>query len=385
MAILYHNTKSNSDIIAINIFIEYQENIRGLTNLTTSMLGKKTTSKSSNDINEVFESVGGFLRFKTYSDFINVAITTKKHKLKESVDTILDVLLNPVFEQEALDVEKTHVLSILKSRKERPHDFAFDNLRKILFKDTPYEISSLGIEEIVSKISLEDINKNIKGILNNDFIISIVGDELEDELSLLKPIENIFSKSQKLKPFYCKPIDRNERFDIPRGGAQATIMCGYDCPFPTDKNKYFAFNILNTILGNGMSSILFKILREEKGYAYAVNSSISSNIYCSKMIAYIGTSIEKAEDAFKDLVDIIGNLKIDNDDIEFAKRKLIGNFSLEHQTRFSKSYTMGYYKLVGLGEDAFFNYSDIINLIKKEDVEEVYDKYVKNHKCVVVK
>jgi predicted Zn-dependent peptidase len=386
---IYHNTNSDFDIVAINIFLKdgaIDEPIKGLTNITTSLTGKKTTSKTSQEINEVFENVGGFLRFKTYGDFITISIATKKANIKESIDTLKDILTNSVFEEETLEIEKQNVLSTLKSRKERPFDFAFDNLRKILYKNTPYEISSLGTEESVKSISLEDVKKRYADILNQEPIISVVADNLEDEdLETIKSVLDIFSKSQGTPPAnICPKVDKDEVINIKRGGAQASIMCGYDAPLPIDKNEYFAFKVLNAILGNGMSSMLFKILREEKGYAYAVNSSISTNIYCSKMIAYIGTSVEKSQSALEDLNDIIKNLEIDEEDITLAKQKLIGNFSLEHQTRFSKSYTMGYYELIGLGKDAFLDYENLVNKVSKEDIEHVYKTYINHHKCVVV-
>lgn len=386
---IYHNTNSDFDIVAINIFLKggaMDEPIKGLTNITTSLMGKKTTSKTSQEINEVFENVGGFLRFKTYGDFITISIATKKANIKESIDTLKDILTNSVFEEETLEIEKQNVLSTLKSRKERPFDFTFDNLRKILYKNTPYEISSLGTEESVKSIYLEDVKKRYADILNQEPIISVVADNLEDEdLETIKSVLDIFSKSQGTPPVnICPKVDKDEVINIKRGGAQASIMCGYDAPLPIDKNEYFAFKVLNAMLGNGMSSILFKILREEKGYAYAVNSSISTNIYCSKMIAYIGTSVEKSQSALEDLNDIIKNLKIDEEDITLAKQKLIGNFSLEHQTRFSKSYTMGYYDLIGLGKDAVFDYENLVNKVSKEDIEHVYKTYINHHKCVVV-
>lgn len=386
---IYHNTNSDFDIVAINIFLKdgaIDEPIKGLTNITTSLMGKKTTSKTSQEINEVFENVGGFLRFKTYGDFITISIATKKANIKESIDTLKDILTNSVFEEETLEIEKQNVLSTLKSRKERPFDFTFDNLRKILYKNTPYEISSLGTEESVKSISLEDVKKRYADILNQEPIISVVADNLEDEdLETIKSVLDIFSKSQGTPPAnICPKVDKDEVINIKRGGAQASIMCGYDAPLPIDKNEYFAFKVLNAMLGNGMSSILFKILREEKGYAYAVNSSISTNIYCSKMIAYIGTSVEKSQSALEDLNDIIKNLEIDEEDITLAKQKLIGNFSLEHQTRFSKSYTMGYYELIGLGKDAFLDYENLVNKVSKEDIEHVYKTYINHHKCVVV-
>jgi len=386
---IYHNTNSDFDIVAINIFLKdgaIDEPIKGLTNITTSLMGKKTTSKTSQEINEVFENVGGFLRFKTYGDFITISIATKKANIKESIDTLKDILTNSVFEEETLEIEKQHALSTIKSRKERPFDFTFDNLRKILYKNTPYEISSLGTEESVKSISLEDVKKRYADILSQEPIISVVADNLEDEdLETIKSVLDIFSKSQGTPPAnICPKVDKDEVINIKRGGAQASIMCGYDAPLPIDKNEYFAFKVLNAILGNGMSSILFKILREEKGYAYAVNSSISTNIYCSKMIAYIGTSVEKSQSALEDLNDIIKNLEIDEEDITLAKQKLIGNFSLEHQTRFSKSYTMGYYELIGLGKNAVFDYKNLVNKVSKEDIEHVYKTYINHHKCVVV-
>lgn len=386
---IYHDTKSDFDIVAINIFLKdgaVNETIKGLTNVTTSLMGKKTTSKTSQEINEIFENVGGFLRFKTYGDFITISIATKKANIKESMDTLKDVLTNSVFEEETLEIEKQNVLSTLKSRKERPFDFAFDNLRKILYKNTPYEISSLGTEESVKSISIKDVQERYFDILKKDYIASVVADNLEDkDIENIKSLLDIFSKSQETPPTnLCPKVDKDEVINIKRGGAQASIMCGYDAPLPKDKKEYFAFKVLNAMLGNGMSSILFKILREEKGYAYAVNSSISTNLYCSKMIAYIGTSIEKSDNALKDLNDIIKNLNIKEEDIDLAKQKLIGNFSLEHQTRFSKSYAIGYFELIGLGKDTIFEYENLIKSVTKKDIEDVYKTYINHHKCVVV-
>lgn len=387
---IYYNPKANFDIVAINVFIKggaLDESKRGVTNLLTSLLGKKTASKSSLEINEIFESVGGFLRFKTNADFINIAITTKKSKLKESIDTLKEVIRESVFEEEAFNIEKQNVLSTLKSRKERPFDFAFDNLRKMLYKNTPYEISSLGTEESLNAITLEDVRKRYQEIFNKEYIVSVVADDLkESDIEIIKSLSSIFSKSQKQEHIgFCANVENDEVIEIQRGGAQASIMCGYDAPSSKDKLEYFAFKILNAMLGNGMSSILFKTLREEKGYAYAVNTSISTNLYCSKMIAYIGTSVEKAKDALEDLNAIITSLQIEDEDINLAKQKLIGNFSLEHQTRFSKSYTMGYFELMGLGKNLFFEYENLIKDVSKENIEQVYKKYIKHHKCVVVK
>lgn len=387
---IYYNTKGDSDIVAINVFIKYgaiDESIKGLTNLTVSLLGKKTKTKSLPEINEVFESVGGYLSFRTMSDFINISISTKVSKLKESIDTLIDVLQNPVFEKEDFDLEKEKVLSLIRSRREKPYDFAFDNLRKIVYKNTPYEISSLGDEDTINKISLEDIQSRYQNMLKKPILISVVSDNLRDEdIYYIKILKQIFKEEFFQNNLdFCSNITEDRVDYIQRGGAQATILCAFDAPLIKDRNEYFAFKIFNTVLGNGMSSILFKVLREEKGYAYAVSSSYYINLFCSKMVSYIGTSIEKSEDALKDMIDILKNLNITKDHIALAKQKLIGNFLLNHQTRQSKSYTLGYHELMGIGSDMILDYENTILSIKDEDVINVYEKYIKNHQCIVVK
>ncbi len=387
---IYFDTKSDSDIVAINAFIQYgalDESIKGLTNLTTSLLGKKTNSKSLQEINEVFESVGGHLSFRAFSDFINISISTKAKKLKESIDTLIDVLKNPIFEQEDFNIEKEKVLSSIRSRKEKPFEFAFDNLRKIVYKNTPYEISTLGEEDTINQISLEDIQNRYNNILQKPVLISVVGDNLTDkDIDYIKSLNTIFKEDNKDYTIdFCSKISQNKIEYIQRGGTQSTILCAYDSPLIKDKDKYLAFKIFNTILGNGMSSILFKKLREEKGYAYAVNSSYHVNLYCSKMISYIGTSIEKAEDALSDMINILKNIDITKEYIELAKQKLIGNFLLNHQTRQSKAHVLGYYELMGLGKDVVLNYESMISSVKEEDIINVYKKYINYHQCIVVK
>lgn len=388
--LIYQNANGNSDIVAISIFLKYgtlDESKKGVTNLLTSLLGKKTKSKTISEINETFESVGGYLSFKTFSDFILISINTKIKKLKDGIDVLLEVLTEPIFEDDMLKTEKEQVLSTISSRKEKPYDFAFDNLRKLVYKNTPYEISSIGEEDTVKNISLEDIYNRYEEIKQKQILVSVTADNLKDsDLEKIASIQNLFTINPKNHEIaFCNKIKENEVKYIERGGFQSTILCGYDAPLTKYKDEYFAFKILNTILGNGMSSILFKTLREEKGYAYAVSSSYSVNLYCSKLFTYIGTAIEKAQNALTDLTNTIANLYITDEHIELAKQKLIGNFLLEHQTRQSKSYTAGYYELLGIGKEVMDKYEEFIFAVQKEDIINIYNKYIKNYQCIVVK
>ena len=75
-------------------------------------------------------------------------------------------------------------------------------------------------------------------------------------------------------------------------GLRLLCFVFFDAPdFKTE--EYFAFKVLDSVLGDGMTSKLFKELRERKGYAYAVYSTYPTRLSSPRLMAYIGTSPEK--------------------------------------------------------------------------------------------
>ena len=391
--IIYKETKGMG-IIAGTIFIkggsiEDPEGKKGLTNLTLNMLLKGSKNYSAFDINKVFEDSGGYIGTSTAEEYSTIEFALRTKDFKKALAVIKDILYNPLFPEDKLTIEKHNVIAAIKAKKEEGFSYAFDKLRKEIYKNTPYAYSPAGEEDNVQKISQEDLKKRWNELLEGKrFVVSFVGDLPFKEVK--KDIEDVFSTMKKGEfeyPHFDYEIKGEECKTFKREGAQSTILVAYNAPEAKDK-EYFAVKVLNGIVGSGFTSRLFQELREKRGLAYAVGSFYPTRINMGRIIAYIGTAPEKTEEALNGIREVFNNLKngVSDDEIKTAKEKIVGHFLLEHQTRAKQSWYLGWFETIGLGYKMDENYTSYINNVSKEEILDAYKKYIpKGNVCVIVK
>ncbi|MEZ0324036.1 MAG: pitrilysin family protein [Hydrogenothermaceae bacterium] len=367
--------------------IEDPEGKKGLTNLTTKLLLKGSKNYDSYIINKFFEDSGGFISSTTTDEYSVIEFSLKVEDFEKAIEIINDILKNPVFDKEKLKIEIENTKAQIRAKKESGISFAIEKLREVTFKGTPYETSSLGKEEDLDSITVDDIKSRWNELYNSSrFVISIVGDiplkEMKESLKKLK-IEN---KREYKPPLIDISIKNSDCHIFKRDGAQSTILLMFNAP-KVSKDEYFSFKILNSILGDGFTSKLFQELREKKGYAYAVGSFYSPKPSFGYMVAYIGTAPEKTEDAIKDMRNVIYNFdkEVTEEDLKIAKEKIVGTFLMNHQTRLKQANYLGMFEVIGLGYEYDEKFPQIINSVTLNEVIEVYKKYIPaGSACVIV-
>lgn len=361
------------------------EGKRGLTNLMATLLTKGTKSYNSYEIASTFEDYGGSVYTSVADDYIEIGFSTKVEGLKKAVDVIKSMLKEPTFSLEDIERERRNIIQAIRSKRERGHDLAIDALRRITYRGSNYEVDPLGLEEDLRDISREDILKRWKEvILSRNLVFSIVGDfKREEILPMIKDLLMSLPEGEFSFNAINVPMEEDLLENIKRPGSQATILCAFDAP-DFKGEDYFAFKVLDSILGDGMSSKLFRELRERKGYAYAVYSTYPTRLASPRLIAYIGTSPEKRDDALRDMVEVIKKVEIDQKDVELAKNKIIGDFLLNHQTRLRQAWYLAFFEVIGLGWRMDEEYPERIKGVSFEEVKRVRDKYLNFHHCVVV-
>ncbi len=375
-------------IVSGYVFIKsgtHGEEKKGLTNLTAILLTKGTKNFSSYQIASTFEDYGGSIYSSTSDDYIEIGFSTKIEGLEKALEVLKDILLNPSFSPEDIQREKNNAIAQIRARRERAQEFAMDQVRRITYRGTSYEYSPLGKEEDVQSISKEDIQKRWKDILKGkNLVVSIVGDFDPEKVKL--QVEQTFldiPSGEYVIDLRRVSVEEEKLEKVHREGAQATIVCVFDAPHISSKD-YFSFRVLASVLGEGMSSKLFKELREKRGYAYATYAFYPSRLSSTRLFAYIGTSPEKEESALKDMLDVIKSAPITQEDVEMAKNKIIGGFLLDHQTRSRQAWYLGFFQIMGFGWKTDQEYPEIIQKISLEDVLKVRN-YINKHHCVVVR
>ncbi len=393
VTILYKETKGMG-IIAGTIFIkggsiEDPDEKKGLTNLTVGMLLKGSKNYSAFDINKVFEDSGGYIGTSTSEEYSTIEFALRTKDIKKALKVIKDIIYNPVFPEDKLNIEKHNVIAAIRAKKEEGFSYAFDKLRKEIYKDTPYAYSPAGEEEDIQKISQEDLKIRWNELLEGKrFVVSFVGDLPYKEIE--KDIKDVFGSLKEGEfsyPHFDYRIKGQECKMYKREGAQSTILVAYNAPEAKDK-EYFAMKVLNGIVGSGFTSRLFQELREKRGLAYAVGSFFPTRINMGRIIAYIGTAPEKTETALNGIREVFNSLEkgISDEEIKTAKEKIVGHFLLEHQTRAKQSWYLGWFEIIGLGYKMDDEYTKHINSVSKEEILDTYKKYIpEGNACVIVK
>ena len=377
-------------IVALQTFIRggiLDENKAGETNLTLYLLLKGSKHFTKEEISGTFEDYGGGIGVSTADEFSSVEVLTKVEGLKRGLEVLKDILLNPTFPEEDLEREKKNVITAIRSKKENPFRFAYSELKKLTYAGTPYERDTLGDEESVKSIVREDlINRWAKLLKGGRFVVSVVGDleRPEETLKLLKETFSEIPKGHFQYPHYSKVIDKNELKRLKREGSQSTILCAFNAP-SYKSSDYFAAKVFNAVLGEGFTSLLFRELREKKGYAYATTSFYPTKLNMPRLFTYIGTAPEKAEKALKDMLEVVTEYPFGEEDVEIAKRKLIGDWLMDHQTRARQAWYLGWFETVGLGYQTDFQYTEKLKAVTYEAARRVREKYLKGfHHCVWV-
>lgn len=391
--ILYKET-SGKGIISGVIFIkggsiEDPKGKKGLNHLLFRMLLKKTKNLSGLEINKVFEDSGGHISASGGEEFSTIEFALRVEDFEKGMDVLKDILYNPVFEKEKLNQEINNTIAQINAKKEEGFSYALDELRKEIYKNTPYETSPLGTPEDLKNITIKDLQKRHKEILQGGrFIISIVGDLPYKKAEPI--LKEVFAKLENKEYKYPKvnvKISNSGSKEIKREGAQSTIVVAYNAPKATEKG-YFEFKVLNSILGNGFTSRLFQELREKRGLAYAVGSFYPSKINVGNMFAYIGTAPEKTEKSLNGIIEVVNSIKngITKEELEIAKEKLIGHFLLDSQTREKQAFYLGFFETIGLGYETFNKYVERIQAVKEKQVLNVYNEYIpEGYFAVIVK
>ena len=362
------------------------EKKKGETTLLFTMLLKGTEKyPTSFDVSYPFEKFGGYIYSSSGDDFSEIGFSTKLEGLEEGLDVIKDILTSPLFRKEDLEREKRNQIIAIRSKFERGMSYAYEELRKLTFKGTAYETSPLGREEDVKTVSPKDLQRRYSEIKRGENVVAVfVGDFKAEEIYpiIRNTLSVIPSGKYELRGKDVK-IEKNEVRKIKREGTQATILCAFNAP-SKDSEDYFSFKVFNSILGEGMTSKLFRKLREEKGYAYATYSFYPTRFFSPRLFAYIGTSPDKKENALRDLIEVVSEREITEEELKLAKRKIIGDFLLDHQTRLRQAWYLGFFEVMGLGWKTDEEYPERIEKVSLEEVMRAVEKYINYHHCVVV-
>lgn len=387
-ATLLYTPNTVNDIIAISIDAKGGQLIEkksGTSKLTASAMMKGTKNYSSLELSQVLEDNGIKISPSTRADAFSISVLTTKDEYDKTLELLNEVVNNATFDDFEIEKVKSDKLSAIKRSKDIPLQRAVEEYRDLIYQNTPYSISSKVLEKNIPNITRDDIVEYYNNVFNpENLVISINGNIDKDKT--IKELNNIFNKTGDCSSFnYTDYASRISPITSPRTTVQnmpttetAWILLGWQTNGVLNQKDYAALQIIDSILGSGMSSRMFKDLREQEGLAYQLGSGYSPNVLRGSFMLYIGTNPATLEKAKKGLFEEITRLKteyVGDKELQDAKDKLIGNYIISLETNLDKASNTGWYEASTRGYEFKDNYQELINSVTDSDIIEVANKY----------
>ncbi len=313
--------------------------ISGSSHFLEHLLFKGTATRSAQDIAEAFDAVGGDVNAFTAKEYTCYYARVLDRDLELAVDHLADMLQHSLIRSSDLNGERQVILEEINMHEDSPEDLVHDVFTEALWPEHPLGRPVLGTVATIEAATRASVNRFYRRhYIPGNFVVAAAGNVHHDELlSLLakrmdtgRPLRDGAASTWNLRAAGHPPQASGARLVRRRKTEQAHICLGTNGLARMDPDR-FAFLIVNTALGGGMSSRLFQEVRERRGLAYSVYSYQSQYTEAGIFTAYAGTTPARAEEVIallrRELSDI-GAGGLTEEEFERAKGHVKGSLVL---------------------------------------------------------
>jgi len=249
--------------------------VNGLAHLFEHMVFKGAGGRSARELSEAVEDVGGDLNACTERDGTNFSASLLAEHLPLGIELLSDMVLRPHFDAADLVREKEVVLQELGEARDTPSDIIFDDLWTAAYPEQPLGRSILGDETSIDAITADDLHAWRTDLYRAGSLTLVAAGKVDHD-ALVALAETRFAG---LPEGAIQPAEAAHFAGTVRAGGaradQAHLASAYAAPGLHDED-YYAARLFSDIVGSGASSRLFQAVREERGLAYSVWSSLAA-------------------------------------------------------------------------------------------------------------
>lgn len=260
----------------------------GIAHFLEHMAFKGTPTRTSLQIAEEIEDVGGYINAYTGKEMTAYYARVLKADVGRALDILADIVLNPLFARADIEVERGVILQEIGQALDTPDDIIFDWLQEAAFPDQPFGRTILGPTERVSAFGKRDLSGFVREHYGpSQLILSAAG--AIDPDAILREAERLFGDlparpGLAVMPARYRGSERREEREL----EQAHVAMAFEGPGVRTDAAYVA-QIYASALGGGMSSRLFQELRERRGLCYTIFAQAGSYDDTGLITLYAGT------------------------------------------------------------------------------------------------
>jgi predicted Zn-dependent peptidase len=261
----------------------------GIAHFLEHMAFKGTERRSALQIAEEIEDVGGYINAYTSREMTAYYARVLGQDVGLALDVISDIVLNPVFDPNEVEIERGVILQEIGQSLDTPDDVIFDWLQEVAYPEQPLGRTILGPSERVSSFQVDDFRQFTAQHYGPERIIVAAAGAIDHD-QICRMVEKQFGHllaraHPKLMPATFSSGERHETKAL----EQAHFTLAFEGPGFRDELLHTA-QVFSTAFGGGMSSRLFQEAREKRGLCYTIFSQMGAHDDTGMTTIYAGTS-----------------------------------------------------------------------------------------------
>jgi len=378
---------SVTTVVAVGAGSRYEtKKINGISHFLEHMFFKGSRKyPTAEQISTLIDGVGAVNNAATDKEVTYYWIKSSAKHLKLSSDILSSMIRESLLSEEEIEREKGVIIEELRMYRDIPTRYVWELYERLHFGNQPLGWEIGGQEEIITKLGRENFLKFMNALYSPKNMALVYVGKLPRDIekvareffldlppnshSQFKPFRKVKQTKPRVNVFYKKTD-------------QANIVLGVEGYDRDDERKY-AYRVLATILGAGMSSRLFIQVRERRGLAYHVSANSGSYKDTGAFTAYAGLKLEKVYEGLEVIkaeLERTATEKITVSELKKAKEMERGNIALRSEsTNFLAEY-FGTKFVLDRDIETFDEFLKKVDLVTVEDVQNVAKDLFKKEK-----
>jgi zinc protease len=389
---------TETELPKVNISINFKVGHRyepqaksGVAYLLGAMLQQSTLKTKAEEVENKLNRLGSNIYVNTGDEDISVYIESTKNNLTATLKIIEESLFESKFDSEEFEIEKKQLLDNITQQQTNASAMAELTYRKLLYGSNHIMgLPTNGTAETVNSITIDDVKNYYKNLSPTKTSISVTGDvtqaQIVKELAFLSKLKGEVMASVA-EPEIPKIEKTKIYFVDKKNAAQSEIRMGYIALPYEPLGDYYKAQIMNYSFGGAFNSRINFLLREVKGWTYGTRSGFGGN---KKPGAYTLSGGFKANTTDSTLVEILKEFKkyteggITDEELSFTKNAIAQSDALKYESAQQK---LGFINRVleyNLPKDYVAKQTEILNAIKKDEVNALAKKYLPYNNMIIV-
>lgn len=350
---------------------------RGATNLMMGLLEEGAGDLDAQQFSAARDALAASFSFDATRDGISVSARFLTENRDQAVALLRDALINPRFDQIALDRVREQVLSGLRSDALDPSDVASRTMSTLGYDPShPYAHRAEGTPESVGALSRDDVVAAYRNALVKDRVyVGVAGDINAEELGTL--LDDLLGAL----PNSTVPLPKDATFQATGGitivdfeTPQSVAFFGHS-GIPRDDPDFFPAFVANEIFGgSGRQSRLSEEVRENRGLTYSVGSFIVNNQHADLLVGQLASAndrIAEAVNVVKQEWARIAKAGVTADELEEAKTYMTGSYPLRFDGNGRIASILVAMQIQSLSTDYINTRNDKVNAVTLDDIKRV--------------